>query len=242
MAIGVGKLFRRTGKAAGSAGRAAGRFAEGAADSRTLLYGLGAAAVGIGALNIVAPAAKDAAFDVVMGDPNADVAFTGRDISTRYLVGRSMGGFTGRALQYFGAPTDTFVFQGPGAVDPRNTAATSGIAGVTGMAVGGSLGSMLGTKLATRKALKAGLSAPTGRGSLKSRLGLAAIGAIGGGMMGASLGPTGDFLQTRQLMRDNELFYSQSPYAPRNSTKSLVHSTNAVGDIVLGMHNSRGGY
>lgn len=190
---------------------------------------IGTAAVGAGILGLgasLAPTARDAAFESIMGDPNADVAFTGRKIDTRYLVGRSMGGFTGRALQY-SAPTDTFTFQGPGAVNPRNTAAISATLGSIGFA-GGAMGAAV-------------LASKRGK-SLKGKIGFGILGGITGGSLGAAMGPTGDLLQTRQLMKNNQTFYDQSPYATRNSTRSLIHSTNAVGDIVLGMHNSRGGY
>jgi hypothetical protein len=61
------------------------------------------------------------------------------------------------------------------------------------------------------------------------------IGAIAGSAIGAAapLGYTGRRIQ------NNQEFYSQSPYA---RSRQLANELNASGDIVLGMHNSRGGY
>ena len=41
------------------------------------------------------------------------------------------------------------------------------------------------------------------------------------------------------LIQNNQDFYSQSPYA---RSRQLATELNASGDIVLGMHNARGGY
>lgn len=232
MAIDIGRLYRRTAKALGES-KIVTNPTVSKVGAKAGLGAVAAGAVGLGFLNSVGPVARDAAFEAVMGDPNADVAFTGRKIDTRYLVGRSMGGVSGRMLQY-SAPTDAFSFQGPGAVDPRNTAAGSALMGASGAALGVAGGSLF----AKRRAFKAGLSAPTRGASLRAKIGF----GVAAGIAGVTMGPMNDLLQTRQLMRDNQRFYSESPYATRNSTRSLIHSTNAVGDIVLGMHNSRGGY
>ena len=62
-----------------------------------------------------------------------------------------------------------------------------------------------------------------------------AIGAIAGAAMGA-IAP---LEYTRRRIQNNQDFYSQSPYA---RSRQLATELNASGDIVLGMHNARGGY
>lgn len=189
------------------------------------IAGLVVGAFGLGFGNKVAPQVRDAAFEGVMGDPNADVAFTGRKIDTRYLAGMAMGGLPGKVSR-LSAPGDAFSFSGGPSVP--SVAAGVGI----GAAIGAAKGmSGIGNAVAIPSAK--GLARTASRGM---------FGAIAGGAIGALsiAGLAG--LQTRSLMRNNEQFYDQSPYAPRNSTRGLIHSTGAVGDIVLGMHNSRGGY
>jgi len=62
-----------------------------------------------------------------------------------------------------------------------------------------------------------------------------AIGAIAGAALGAAA-PLG---YTARRIQNNQDFYSQSPYA---RSRQLANELNASGDIVLGMHNARGGY
>ena len=62
-----------------------------------------------------------------------------------------------------------------------------------------------------------------------------AVGAIAGAAMGA-IAP---LEYTRRRIQNNQDFYSQSPYA---RSRQLATELNASGDIVLGMHNARGGY
>jgi hypothetical protein len=62
-----------------------------------------------------------------------------------------------------------------------------------------------------------------------------AVGAIAGAAIGAAA-PLG---YAAGRIRNNQQFYSQSPYA---RSRQLANELNASGDIVLGMHNSRGGY
>lgn len=64
------------------------------------------------------------------------------------------------------------------------------------------------------------------------------VGAIGA-IAGAALGATAPLNYTLGRMRNNQDFYSQSPYS---RSRQLANELNASGDIVLGMHNSRGGY
>lgn len=61
-------------------------------------------------------------------------------------------------------------------------------------------------------------------------------GAIAGAAIGAAALPAA-FVGGH--IRGNQQFYSQSPY---NNSLRRAEQLNASGDIVLGMHNSRGGY
>lgn len=205
----LGRTARATG---GGVARGSGRMAP---------YALGLGAVGLGAASVAAPAARDAAFAVGMGDPNADVAFTGRKLDTRFLVGHSMGGVAGRVLSYTSPSTAISFSGGPKGADSAGTGA------VVGAGLGGSYGMYRGLRY--------------GKG-VKGKLGGTLLGAVGGAAIGGSIAPAVPMAQTAMVMRNNRGFYDQSPYAPRNTTRSLVHSTGAVGDIVLGMHNSRSGY
>lgn len=200
--------------------RAAGRGTA-MASGRMAPYALGLGALGLGAASVAAPAARDAAFAVGMGDPNADVAFTGKKLDTRFLVGNSMGGALGNALSYT-SPGNAISFSG----GPKG-ADIAGVGAVVGAGIGGSYGMYRGLRY--------------GKG-VAGKLGGAILGGIAGGAIGGAIVPAIPTAQTIGVMRGNQRFYDESPYAPRNTTRSLVHSTGAVGDIVLGMHNSRGGY
>lgn len=134
-------------------------------------FAMGALATGAfltGVANKAAPAARDAAFDMAFDNPDADVAFTGRKIDTRFLLGTATGGMLGGAMK-LSSPGDFAAFSGAG---PRS--ALAGAVG-TGSAVaapaigsaigGGVLGGIVGAK----------------KGGLKGALAGAAMGAIGGG-------------------------------------------------------------
>ena len=125
--------------------------------SALLAVGLGAGAMGFG--SSVAPAVKDATLEAAFGDPNADVAFTGRDLNARFLAGAAMGGIGGGLLQA-SSPED-FI-----STNPAAAIGTAAIGTLGGAAVGsagiGSLG-----YIATGRGLK---------------------GAIAGGIIGAGLG------------------------------------------------------
>jgi hypothetical protein len=64
-------------------------------------------------------------------------------------------------------------------------------------------------------------------------------GGVIGAAVGAAIGATAPLNYTLGRMRNNQDFYSQSPYS---RSRQLANELNASGDIVLGMHNSRGGY
>lgn len=210
-------ILRRVGRTARAAGGGTAR-----ASGRVAPYAIGLGALGLGAANVAAPAARDAAFAVGMGDPNADVAFTGRKLDTRFLAGHSMGGFGGRALSYT-SPSSAISFSG----GPKG----ADFAG-TGAVVGGGLGASYGMYRGLRY----------GKGVM-GKLGGTLFGAVGGAAVGGMIAPAIPVAQTALMMRNNRGFYDESPYnVSRNTSRNLVHSTGAVGDIVLGMHNSRGGY
>jgi uncharacterized protein YcfJ len=75
-------------------------------------------------------------------------------------------------------------------------------------------------------------------GGVAGGMGGAKFGAIGA-IAGAAVGATAPLEYTRRRIRSNQDFYSQSPYA---RSRQLANELNASGDIVLGMHNARGGY
>lgn len=93
--------------------------------------------------------------------------------------------------------------------------------------------------------------APTSNSHLTSTAIGGAIGGVAGGRIlgkkggvigaavGAAIGATAPLKYTSGRMRNNQDFYSQSPYS---RSRQLANELNASGDIVLGMHNSRGGY
>jgi len=268
MTIGVGRLIGKTGRGLSMAG-----------SNKAVLGGIALGGVGLGMANTAAPAARDAAFDFAMGDPNADVAFTGRKLDSRFLVGNAMGGVLGNGIAATSDDFYTFHKTAPppinlignnerGAVGLGIGAGVGGaIGGIRGKGKGALIGAGIGGFLGGTAGLGSVGSAPyvTGggaiagaiaagtigfrKGPIKGIIG-AALGTVGGaaagatvagGMIAGSLAPGA--LPTMSVVRNNEQFYSQSPYArTRNSSLSTMGQTNAVGDIVLGMHNSRRGY
>jgi uncharacterized protein YcfJ len=60
-------------------------------------------------------------------------------------------------------------------------------------------------------------------------------GALIGGMAGGIVAPA-SYVKSR--LSNNRQFYSQSPY---NTSRRVAEQLNASGDIVFGMHNTRGG-
>lgn len=243
-------LLKGIGKAIGRGGVKAGRAGLGMAGSRfgSALLGIGAA--GIGMASVVGPTARDAAFDVAFDDPNADVAFTGRKLDTRFLVGTAMGGgrfSLGGALRG-SAPGDALAVSG---FNPVAAATATGIGG--GLAIAGIGALKAGYRLGPGSLIKGGSAFAAARGAGTGGAGRAAIGAIGSGMasgvksLGKGIIGGGLFaaasigagvLGARSYMSNNQQFFSESPYAARSS-HSVASALNASGDIVLGMHNSR---
>lgn len=159
--------------------------------SRSGLAAVGIGAFGLGMLNKAAPAARDAAFDVAFDDPNADVAFMGRKMSSRFLLGTAMGGPLGAGLR-MSAPSDymmvnPMVPQGP--VNADGSFRAGGIGAGVGGLVGGIAGRVLGGK-GSRKGIAIGASVGAflgGTGGLGSIRG-AAVTTAGGGIAGAVAG------------------------------------------------------
>jgi hypothetical protein len=206
MALGIGRVLSK-----------AGRGMNRVVDSKGAVAAIGVGAFGLGVANTAAPAARDAAFDFAFGNPDADIAFTGRKLDTRFLIGTETPGIAGFAMR-FSSPSEYKTFNSP--IPTGNE--------VVGAAVGGGVLGATAAGLATKMFFKKGNLATAGA---------AAVAGIAGTIAGGSSALVG----TRQMMRENERFYKESPYA-RNSSSNISSSTNATGDIVLGMHNSRRGY
>lgn len=258
---------------------AAGHGLTSAGGSKAAMLAIGAGAFGLGFLNKTAPAARDAAFDFAFGNPDADVAFTGRKIDTRFLLGTAMGGPVG-AMARMSSPENYLTFNSP-TPGPVNLYGSPGRA-VAGLGIGAGIGGVIGGIAGRGKGALIGagiggfLGGTGGMGSVGSapfvtaggavagavaggvkgfqggvKRGIAGtiLGAIGGAaggaalsgaMIGGSVAPA--LAATRAQMSNNQLFYQQSPLRSKSSTMELMSQTNAVGDIVLGMHNSRRGY
>ena len=184
-----------------------------------------------GVANKTVDPAINAANDVAFGDPEADKYFMGSQ-------GLSLSGII-----------DAKTGSGGGVAGTIGGAAIGGIFGAIG---GGAAGSMLkqaslekglnvpnnfakdipliGGKrikgIGGKNILKAGVSAKMGGGAL------GVAGAIAGAAIGASA-------MTRGYTNRNKQFFNESPYAKGSAMQAS--STQAYGDMVLGMHNSRRG-
>jgi hypothetical protein len=274
-------------------GRAAEKTLTRLGTSKVALTGIGLAAFGLGVANKAGPAARDAAMDISMGDPNADAAFLGKKMSARYLAGSAIGGGLGGVMRA-SSPKDYFTehpfgMPGPaGAVNPV-TGAIGGAAGMgvgamggamvgsmfgkagetAGGVIGGALGAVAGGVIGAgggnipAEAIVGGGAAAAGvggivgagvgssvGGAIGKSVGMGFAGKVVGGLAGAGLGAgagagavvAGATAPVRNYMRDNQQFFSESPYSKGSSSLATAQALNASGDIVLGMHNSRRGY
>lgn len=208
MALNIGKIIKATG-----------RGITAASSSKAGLGAVAVGAFGLGFANTVAPAVRDAAFDFALGDPNADVAFTGRKINTRYLVGEGMSGPLGTATRLT-SPMDYETFSSP-VPTGKQALISAGVGGTLGATSGGIIGKFAGTVF-------------------NKKLGV--LGTAIGGAIGAVAGGSAGLVGARNMVKNNQRFYQESPYNNRNTSLNTMNSTNAVGDIVLGMHNARRGY
>lgn len=203
-------------------------------DNNVLKTGLFIGAAGAGFASAVGPAVKEAALDVALGSPDADVAFTGRDLDARFIAGSAMGGVMGGAL----ASTSADMI-GTGAYDPGPSAARNSVIG------GGFIGTAAGAGAAILGAKKFGTKAMfSGKKGMARKVALSSMSTIGGGMLGAGITAgglySGAVAAERQSGKEwmNESVFSERA---RNSTASISAVTRATGDIVFGMHNTRGG-
>lgn len=155
-------------------GRAAEKTLTRLGTNKVALTGIGLAAFGLGVANKTGPAARDAAMDISMGDPNADVAFLGKKMSARYLAGTAIGGNLGGVMRA-SSPKDYFTenpmfMPGPaGAANPVGGA----VGGVAGMGVGAIGGAMVGSIF--------GKGGETAGGIIGGALGAVAGGTVGAG-------------------------------------------------------------
>ena len=179
--------------------------------------GLGALA-GIGAMKSIGTSAREAMMETAFGDPNADRSFLGSNLSGRFLVGALTGGIAGTAMQ-LSAPTDFTRINAP-VPNAGVQMMTAGLGGAAGVGVGATVGTMLGKKIGGKKLM-------------------GSIGGIVGGLVGGAVGASAPLGYTAQHIRANSNFYSRSPYS---RSRQMADELNASGDIVLGMHNARGGY
>ena len=203
-------------------------------DNTVLKVGAGLTAAGVGFASAVGPVTKEAMLDISLGSPDADVAFTGRDLDARFIAGSAMGGVFGGLLA--GTSGDII---GTGAYEQGGGAAANTImgGGVIGTAIGIGAAAM-GSKKFGSKAIFQGK-----RGAArKMTLGMSAV--VGGGAMGAGMPAVGVYSSGEAAKRQsgdewmNESVFSERA---RNSSASISAVTRATGDIVFGMHNTRGG-
>jgi len=211
----LGKIGRSVSKSVPKAGSAL-AYAGG---SPKALAAVGAVAFMGGMANEIGPAARDAAFETTLGTADADRYFTGRKFSARFLAGSFMGGPVGSMMQA-SAPADLMA---TGVGVPQNPVGSAAGVGAVG-GLGGALG---GVAMAAKRG-----------GSTRSKV----LGGIAGGVVGAvtggAVGGSVPYAAAGTYIRSNREFFSQSPYGRSTANNDL----SAVGDIVLGMHNSRRGY
>jgi len=188
-----------------------GRIVGNVGSRRSGLAAIGITAGAAGLLKETAGGAVDASMDVAFGAPDADKYFVGRELNSRYLIGRGMGGAMGTALQATD-PGAAFTFS-----NAPVAAATMG-----GLGVGALGGAALGAKLGS---------------GVRAKIGGALVGGITGGVALGSM----PLAMTANTLRDNRAFFNETAYG-RSTSSNTAAGLNAVGDIVLGMHNARGGY
>jgi hypothetical protein len=177
----------------------------------------GAFAAGV-AKKTVDPAVN-AANDIAFGDPEADKYFMGsQGLSPSGLLDARMGSGSGAAGTIAGTALGG-IFGGIGA-----SAAGSALKGQTlqkGVNVSKKIPGIGGKTI-----LKAGVRPKIGGGTL------GVVGAIAGAAIGATA-------MTKGYVNRNQQFFNESPYAKGSAMQAS--STQAYGDMVLGMHNSRRG-
>lgn len=153
---------------------------------------IGTAAIA-GLASSIGPSAREAAMDVAFGDPNADRAFMGNNLSARFLLGAAIGGPVGVGLQA----------TAPGDVTRMNYIAPSSEVLAGGSAVG---------------ALAGGTYGFSRSGSMRGRIGKGILGAA----IGGSVFPAAATVGLGSFVGRNKEFYSQSPYANRSSATAAA--------------------
>jgi hypothetical protein len=170
---------------------------------------LALAAGTVGLAKGIGSSVREGMMETAFGDPNADAAFLGTNLSARYMMGSMMGGPMGAAMRY-SAPQDQYMIN---AVAP--TLGAAAVSSVAGGVVGGGIGLKFGKRFA-------------------------AVGAAAGAAVGAFIGgAVAPASYSMAHIRRNSDFYRSSPYS---RSRQMAEELNASGDIVLGMHNSRGGF
>ncbi len=215
------------------------------------MTGLGLGAIGLaGVAGGIGPSAKNAVLDYAFDDPNADEAFMGRPMSSAFLGSAGAYGTAGAVGVGLGGAAVGGLVGGGGVAKalPKGIRGRGGLIGM-GALVGGTMGGSIGGLGDTYNtygpaptaganvaatAIGAGIGGTIGAFSKrKTRGGL--IGAAVGGLVGAAVVPG----MTIGRVRSNRELLNSSPYS---SSLAMAQALNASGDIVLGMHNSRGGY
>lgn len=244
-------------------------------DNTGFKVGLGLTGIGIGMAAGTANTMKEAALDVALGSPDADVAFTGRDLDSRFIAGRAMGGVFGNALastspDIAGTLADESGSRAAGAMVGTSVMGVAAGVGLAALGSRGKLGKRISSFMdfnssarkgarinSARTAFKAvnqdrmtarkaagSAAASTGRKQKRQIAGaFAGAGIIGGGagFSGSILGQYGA-AQTAMSQSGQE-FANESVFAhnARNSSAAISSATRATGDIIFGMHNTRGG-
>lgn len=195
------------------AGGFAGRHLGGLAAAGTTAY-LGYRGIK-GFASQVIPGSIDAAMDVTFGDPQADRAVLGTDLTPSIYLGARGPGIIGSTARGINATRFGF-----GAHNPTDN--TIGV-GVVGGLLGGVYGAAKGYK----------------SGGIRGAIGGAAVGAIGGGVIGGSIGAITVARQAYATGRANAQIINESPFYNRSAL--TAERLNASGNIVFGMHNQRRG-
>lgn len=211
-----------------------GRAVTRAGSSRKALIATGAIAGTAGLGSSIARPTLDAANEAAFSDPESDRAFLGsRGLSPGTLLDSTLG---------------------PG-VAGAGTVAGAGLGALGGAALAGGVGAALRSSDIGRDInipknfsddipLIGGKKVPFGgtnllkagkMGSARGKLVMGGMAAVGG-IVGAGFGAA---TYTKSYVNRNRDFFEQSPY--NRGSAMQASSTNAYGDMVLGMHNSRRG-
>jgi hypothetical protein len=151
-------------------------------------------------------------------DASMDIAFGAPD-ADRYFTGREISNryLAGRLI---GGPVGT-AMQATDPLAAMDYAGGTAVPGATATMAGGAIGAV-GGGIAGAK-----------MGGLKGGIAGAVLGGIAGGSMPA--------VNAGMAVSSNREFFQETAYG-RSMSQNNAMAISAVGDIVLGMHNSRNGY